>query len=170
MSYPRIVPSSIDTPAIYLRSTSANVLTDAHCRGMLPTAYYWPGENKLSFGIPDANSQQFYDNRIVDERDDRTKKRRSPSLAQRRAANVRERRRMLNLNEAFDVLRRSVPTFNYERRLSRIETLRLAMGYISFMTQILNGKDSKDARVNIVKTPVKVKMDKELQENVKNSE
>ncbi|ESP01563.1 hypothetical protein LOTGIDRAFT_70434, partial [Lottia gigantea] len=65
------------------------------------------------------------------------KKRRCPSLAQRRAANIRERKRMLNLNEAFDVLRRRVPTFKYERRLSRIETLRLAMGYISFMTQIL---------------------------------
>lgn len=30
------------------------------------------------------------------------------SMAQRRAANIRERRRMFNLNEAFDKLRRKV--------------------------------------------------------------
>ncbi|XP_053653691.2 protein Fer3-like [Cherax quadricarinatus] len=64
-------------------------------------------------------------------------RRRVPTMAQRRAANVRERRRMFNLNEAFDKLRRKVPTFAYEKRLSRIETLRLAITYISFMTELL---------------------------------
>ncbi|XP_055688331.1 protein Fer3 isoform X2 [Lutzomyia longipalpis] len=66
-------------------------------------------------------------------------RRRVASMAQRRAANIRERRRMFNLNEAFDKLRRKVPTFAYEKRLSRIETLRLAITYISFMTELLNG-------------------------------
>jgi hypothetical protein len=60
-------------------------------------------------------------------------------MAQRRAANIRERRRMFNLNEAFDKLRRKVPTFAYEKRLSRIETLRLAITYISFMSELLTG-------------------------------
>lgn len=60
-------------------------------------------------------------------------------MAQRRAANIRERRRMFNLNEAFDKLRRKVPTFAYEKRLSRIETLRLAITYISFMNELLTG-------------------------------
>ncbi|XP_050315823.1 protein Fer3-like isoform X2 [Anthonomus grandis grandis] len=66
-------------------------------------------------------------------------RRRVATLAQRRAANIRERRRMFNLNEAFDKLRRKVPTFAYEKRLSRIETLRLAITYISFMTELLHG-------------------------------
>lgn len=66
-------------------------------------------------------------------------RRRVASLAQRRAANIRERRRMFNLNEAFDKLRRKVPTFAYEKRLSRIETLRLAITYIGFMTELLTG-------------------------------
>lgn len=35
-------------------------------------------------------------------------RRRVASMAQRRAANIRERRRMFNLNEAFDRLRRKV--------------------------------------------------------------
>lgn len=64
-------------------------------------------------------------------------RRRVASIAQRRAANIRERRRMFNLNEAFDKLRRKVPTFAYEKRLSRIETLRLAITYIGFMSEIL---------------------------------
>lgn len=66
-------------------------------------------------------------------------RRRVASIAQRRAANIRERRRMYNLNEAFDKLRRKVPTFAYEKRLSRIETLRLAITYISFMSELLTG-------------------------------
>ncbi|XP_023328450.1 protein Fer3 [Eurytemora carolleeae] len=66
------------------------------------------------------------------------KRRRIATAAQRRAANIRERRRMFNLNEAFDRLRTKVPTFAYEKRLSRIETLRLAITYISFMDELLN--------------------------------
>ncbi|KAL0962048.1 hypothetical protein UPYG_G00335060 [Umbra pygmaea] len=66
-----------------------------------------------------------------------TKRRRVISVDQRQAANVRERKRMFSLNEAFDELRRKVPTFAYEKRLSRIETLRLAIIYISFMTDLL---------------------------------
>ncbi|XP_005377412.1 PREDICTED: fer3-like protein [Chinchilla lanigera] len=67
----------------------------------------------------------------------RPKRKRVITYAQRQAANIRERKRMFNLNEAFDQLRRKVPTFAYEKRLSRIETLRLAIVYISFMTELL---------------------------------
>ncbi|KAK2830264.1 hypothetical protein Q5P01_018195 [Channa striata] len=67
----------------------------------------------------------------------RSKRRRIITVVQRQAANVRERKRMFSLNEAFDELRRKVPTFAYEKRLSRIETLRLAIVYISFMTDLL---------------------------------
>ncbi|XP_037651316.1 fer3-like protein [Sebastes umbrosus] len=67
----------------------------------------------------------------------RSKRRRIITVVQRQAANVRERKRMFSLNEAFDELRRKVPTFAYEKRLSRIDTLRLAIVYISFMTDLL---------------------------------
>ncbi|XKL59429.1 hypothetical protein PGB90_000445 [Kerria lacca] len=77
-------------------------------------------------------------------------RRRVATLAQRRAANIRERRRMFNLNEAFDKLRRKVPTFAYEKRLSRIETLRLAITYISFMNELLNGTNLKHDNANSV--------------------
>ncbi|XP_071594773.1 fer3-like protein [Heliangelus exortis] len=70
---------------------------------------------------------------------DRPRRKRVITYAQRQAANIRERKRMFNLNEAFDQLRKKVPTFAYEKRLSRIETLRLAIVYISFMTELLDG-------------------------------
>ncbi|XP_063255858.1 fer3-like protein [Prinia subflava] len=56
---------------------------------------------------------------------------------QRRAANLRERRRMLSINSAFEALRGHVPTFPYERRLSKIDTLRLAIAYIALLGDIL---------------------------------
>ena len=53
---------------------------------------------------------------------------------------VRERNRMHALNEAFDELRRVVPKANLHdhQRLSKIATLRLAIHYISCLTQILD--------------------------------
>lgn len=71
----------------------------------------------------------------------KSKRRRLITVVQRQAANVRERKRMFSLNEAFDELRRKVPTFAYEKRLSRIDTLRLAIVYISFMTDLLEQND-----------------------------
>lgn len=65
-------------------------------------------------------------------------------LHQRHAANVRERKRMLNINSAFDELRCHVPTFPYEKRLSKIDTLRLAVAYIALLGEILlSGCDPK---------------------------
>ena len=53
---------------------------------------------------------------------------------------IRERNRMHALNEAFDELRRVVPKANLHdhQRLSKIATLRLAIHYISCLTQILD--------------------------------
>lgn len=63
---------------------------------------------------------------------------------QRHDANIRERKRMLSINSAFDQLRRHVPTFPYEKRLSKIDTLRLAIAYIALLSDILtSGSDPK---------------------------
>lgn len=51
---------------------------------------------------------------------------------------MRERRRMMSINSAFDELRHHVPTFPYEKRLSKIDTLRLAMAYIALLKDILD--------------------------------
>ena len=56
----------------------------------------------------------------------------------RHAANLRERKRMQSINEAFEGLRSHIPTLPYEKRLSKVDTLRLAIGYISFLGEMLN--------------------------------
>ena len=71
------------------------------------------------------------------------KRRRMISHGQRKAANIRERRRMYQLNDAFDGLRKRVPTFAYEKKLSRIDTLKLAVTYIEFMAGILENNGEK---------------------------
>lgn len=60
-----------------------------------------------------------------------------PYKVQRHAANIRERKRMLSINSAFEELRGHVPTFPYEKRLSKIDTLRLAIAYIALLREIL---------------------------------
>ena len=57
---------------------------------------------------------------------------------QRNAANIRERRRMLSINAAFEELRQRVPSFPYEKRLSKIDTLRLAVAYIGLLQAIID--------------------------------
>ncbi|CAH8535253.1 unnamed protein product [Heterobilharzia americana] len=56
---------------------------------------------------------------------------------QRQAANMRERRRMQSINKAFEGLRSHIPTLPYEKRLSKVDTLRLAIGYIHFLQEIV---------------------------------
>ena len=46
----------------------------------------------------------------------------------RHAANMRERRRMQSINDAFESLRQHIPTLPYEKRLSKVDTLKLTIG------------------------------------------
>lgn len=63
---------------------------------------------------------------------------------QRQAANMRERRRMQSINDAFEGLRLQLPTLPYEKKISKVDTLKMAIGYINFLTDLLN----KDTRYN----------------------
>ncbi|XP_030048304.1 T-cell acute lymphocytic leukemia protein 2 [Microcaecilia unicolor] len=51
--------------------------------------------------------------------------------------NTRERWRQQNVNSAFAELRRLIPTHPPDKKLSKNETLRLAMKYINFLIRIL---------------------------------
>ena len=51
-------------------------------------------------------------------------------ILHRQAANMRERKRMQSINEAFEALRSKIPTPPYEKRLSKVDTLKLAIEYI----------------------------------------
>ena len=80
------------------------------------------------------------------------KRRRIITPEQRTAANIRERKRMFSMNDGFDELRKHLPRFSYENKLSRIETLRLAIIYIQYMTDIVkNNKNPSDASIRSLK-------------------
>lgn len=68
----------------------------------------------------------------------------SQSSIQRQAANMRERRRMQSINDAFEGLRLQLPTLPYEKKISKVDTLKMAIGYINFLTDLLN----RDTRYN----------------------
>ncbi|XP_021255629.1 transcription factor 15-like [Numida meleagris] len=56
---------------------------------------------------------------------------------QRAAANARERDRTHSVNTAFSALRTLIPTEPADRKLSKVETLRLASSYISHLANVL---------------------------------
>ncbi|KAK9704116.1 Helix-loop-helix DNA-binding domain [Popillia japonica] len=58
-------------------------------------------------------------------------------MQQRQAANLRERKRMQSINDAFEGLRAHIPTLPYEKRLSKVDTLKLAIGYINFLSELV---------------------------------
>lgn len=60
------------------------------------------------------------------------------SKAKRIQANSRERKRMHTVNSAFDQLRELVPTYPSNRKLSKIDTLRLACTYIQDLVSVLH--------------------------------
>ena len=69
----------------------------------------------------------------------RRKKRRHVNTVvhQRHAANQRERKRMQSINDAFEGLRTHIPTLPYEKRLSKVDTLKLAISYINFLSELV---------------------------------
>lgn len=66
---------------------------------------------------------------------------------QRQAANARERDRTHSVNTAFTALRTLIPTEPADRKLSKIETLRLASSYIHHLANVLLlGEDCRDGQ------------------------
>lgn len=68
---------------------------------------------------------------------------------------------MQSINEAFEGLRTHIPTLPYEKRLSKVDTLKLAISYISFLNDMLrkdkNGNEPglNGMKRNIQKEPPK---------------
>ena len=127
-------PSAVPHTDIYSASPTLwhgppGLLEDSSHAGALASQRFLPGMPRAS---PSSATSPSSTSSLTTS-SGKPKRRRVQSLTQRKAANIRERRRMFHLNTAFDELRKRLPAFNYEKRLSRIETLRLAMTYIGFM-------------------------------------
>ena len=63
--------------------------------------------------------------------------------AQRNQANVRERQRTQNLNDAFQALRQIIPTMPSDK-MSKIHTLKIASSYIDFLYYVLQTEDEDE--------------------------
>lgn len=57
-------------------------------------------------------------------------------------ANARERTRVHTISAAFDTLRRAIPAYSHNQKLSKLSVLRIACSYIMTLSKIL-GKDSE---------------------------
>ncbi|XP_052793117.1 heart- and neural crest derivatives-expressed protein 2-like [Mya arenaria] len=62
-------------------------------------------------------------------------------LRRRTSANRKERRRTVSINNAFSNLRGTIPNVPSDTKLSKIKTLRLAISYISYLSDILDKGD-----------------------------
>lgn len=113
----------------YCNSVSHGGMTEAHADGQpmkttyVPTALKQPTTNRTT--VPKRK-------RVMDSR-------------QRMAANIRERRRMVEIRKAFDSLARRLPPTMISRRkkLSRMEILHLSAVYIAMMTKMLLNDDQQ---------------------------
>ncbi|XP_013841783.1 T-cell acute lymphocytic leukemia protein 2 isoform X1 [Sus scrofa] len=66
-----------------------------------------------------------------------TKETRNSNMTGKIFTNTRERWRQQNVNSAFARLRKLIPTHPPDKKLSKNETLRLAMRYINFLVKVL---------------------------------
>ncbi|XP_061395761.1 pancreas transcription factor 1 subunit alpha, partial [Musca vetustissima] len=103
--------------------------------------FFFGDDNSTDTDDDDAYSSGFNSDQENTEKTRPHKMRRmkcaSQVAQQRQAANLRERRRMQSINEAFEGLRSHIPTLPYEKRLSKVDTLKLAISYITFLSEMV---------------------------------
>ena len=83
--------------------------------------------------LSNNNEEDYHSNKIANRVSKHSTSKKSSKTAiavvqQRYAANMRERKRMQSINDAFEGLRQHIPTLPYEKRLSKVDTLRLTIG------------------------------------------
>ena len=90
------------------------------------------------------------------------------SGSQRSAANDRERTRMRVLSKAFVRLKTSLPWVPSDTKLSKLDTLKLATSYISYLSNILE-EDEKNGHSDISLLELDEHQPIKLIENIKSS-
>ncbi|KAI4454983.1 myogenic factor [Holotrichia oblita] len=76
-------------------------------------------------------------------------KRKTVSIDRRKAATLRERRRLRKVNEAFELLKRRTCN-NPGQRLPKVEILRSAIEYIEYLEEVLQGSKSPVTNPNVL--------------------
>lgn len=62
-------------------------------------------------------------------------------------ANARERTRVHTISAAFDTLRRSIPSYSHNQKLSKLSVLRIACSYIMTLSSIVNDEPSGEPSI-----------------------
>ena len=73
-----------------------------------------------------------------------------PMQNRRNFTNSRERWRQYHVNMAFGELRKLLPTYPPDKKLSKHEILKLSMKYITFLNSVLKGMDSSENENNAI--------------------
>lgn len=128
-----------------LENIELDCFIDDYFEDLAESTYSNDDDDELSSCCTDFNTNQYmYEQPSSGKYARKRRKCGQFQVHQRHAANMRERRRMQSINEAFEGLRSHIPTLPYEKRLSKVDTLRLAIGYISFLADMLNSTGGPD--------------------------
>lgn len=65
-------------------------------------------------------------------------------------ANARERTRVHTISAAFDTLRRAIPAYSHNQKLSKLSVLRIACAYIAALSSIVEPDEDLAAAVETV--------------------
>ncbi|EDW28390.1 GL18976 [Drosophila persimilis] len=65
------------------------------------------------------------------------------TIKKRNTANKKERRRTQSINNAFSYLREKIPNVPSDTKLSKIKTLKLAILYINYLEDVLDGNQEE---------------------------
>eukprot|EP00095_Tigriopus_kingsejongensis_P009481 maker-scaffold3671_size7846-snap-gene-0.3 protein:Tk09481 transcript:maker-scaffold3671_size7846-snap-gene-0.3-mRNA-1 annotation:"protein lyl-1-like" len=133
-----------------ISSTSPEYLTSSTGggAGQISSTQQYPNEDLDGNGGTD-----FYTTASSDSISNNYRYQRASSSSTSPATNsMKERKRVMSassINAAFEELRLHVPTFPYEKRLSKIDTLRLAIAYIALLREILDHADLMEPLVYV---------------------
>lgn len=151
------------SPAASLRSLSPATEPETSYHYQVPLApqpqvqqaqqYYYPAQTQEVEPAPQPQEEEEEEAPVNSEESESELEEQQPSTSRRRAggkavnstvvrkrrlaANARERRRMQNLNKAFDKLRTYLPSLGNDRQLSKYETLQMAQSYITALYDLL---------------------------------
>lgn len=167
-SYPPRVPShpavsnDFERPAVpfSLSSSMSSVSSSSSCSVAIPLTNH-PRTIHVSPSIPvtktpsktATNSQQSRHHQAGQQRNYKNMTR-----ERRIEANARERTRVHTISAAFDTLRRAIPAYSHNQKLSKLSVLRIACSYIMTLGKIMdkgveeeqNCKDSLESCVDMV--------------------
>ncbi|KAJ8943546.1 hypothetical protein NQ318_023058 [Aromia moschata] len=106
-------------------------------RMILKTNEVFPSLQANSVPTPSSSTKKLSD---CQRREQRNYK--NMTRERRIEANARERTRVHTISAAFDTLRRSIPSYSHNQKLSKLSVLRIACSYIMTLSSIVGEDDS----------------------------